>query len=526
MTIRTSNNPRRTLFLVALVAALCICWYLTPTSTVGLFQNSLKLALLSGLVALPLSSLLAFFMARFEIPGRRFIDGCLLVLLLMPLYVQLAAWEAGFGRGGWYSTLIAEQLSDPPLEGLRGSVWVHAMAAIPWLYGVFRLGLESIPSTYEDAARIDGSAWQVFRHVTLPLTLPVFVGGALFVGIVTMTEITVTDRYQFRSYAEVIYSEFALGFDKLPVEIASVPLNLAMLVLVGLSFCVLTGGRLVHATPNSRRQRLKTTQPWPFAFVIVMIMMLLGVPLANLLYQAGIEVEQIGDQRHRVWSFSKCVSLIAKSPISYQEELAWTAVLSQLSILSSISIATLWAWWSHGRKIRQWIGLVICVICFATPGTLISLAIMRTLNHPNSLMIWLYDDTLAAPWLALTIKCLPFACLLLWQGMRTIPQSVLDAARIDGASSISTFWRIVLPLLRPNIICAALICLAVSIGELSASLLVLPPSVTTVSKRIFSLIHYGAEDQLAGLCLSCVIVMMCLSWATRAAIGGLSRSQL
>jgi len=525
MLSRESKKPRQTSFLFAMIAAISVCWYLTPTSTVGLFRNSVKLAVLSGFVALPLGSLLAFCMSRFEIPGRRFFDACFLVLLLLPLYVQLAAWEAGFGRGGWYSTLIAEQLSDPPLEGLRGSVWVHAMAAIPWLYWIFRLGLDSIPTAYEEAARIDGSAWQVFRRITLPLSLPIFIGGALFVGIVTMTEITVTDRYQFRSYAEVIYNEFALGFEALPVEFVSVPLNLIMLSLIGLCFCLLTGGRLIHATSNQRRQRERTSYGWPFVFVMLMIVMLLGVPLANLLYQAGIQVQQIGDQRQRGWSLAKCVSLIANSPIIYKEELAWTAVLSQLSILSSVTLATLWAWWSHGRRVRQWVGLLICVACFATPGTLISLAIIRVLNHPtNSIMIWLYDDTLAAPWLALTIKCLPFACLLLWQGMRSIPQSVLDAARIDGASSISILWRIVLPLLRPSIICAALICLAVSIGELSASLLVLPPSVTTVSKRIFSLIHYGAEDQLAGLCLSCVMIMMGLSWAIRAAIGRLSGS--
>lgn len=38
---------------------------------------------------------------------------------------------------------------------------------------IYLAGLQNIPQMYEDAARVDGaSAWQRFRHVTLPLLLP------------------------------------------------------------------------------------------------------------------------------------------------------------------------------------------------------------------------------------------------------------------------------------------------------------------------------------------------------------------
>jgi multiple sugar transport system permease protein len=48
---------------------------------------------------------------------------------------------------------------------------------------IFLAGLQSIPEELYEAARLDGaSAWQQFRHVTLPMLGPTFV----FVGIVTM----------------------------------------------------------------------------------------------------------------------------------------------------------------------------------------------------------------------------------------------------------------------------------------------------------------------------------------------------
>jgi trehalose/maltose transport system permease protein len=46
--------------------------------------------------------------------------------------------------------------------------------------------------------------------------------------------------------------------------------------------------------------------------------------------------------------------------------------------------------------------------------------------------------------------------LLLLSGLQTIPGSLAEAARIDGASEWQYFWRIRLPLLAPTLLIAAL----------------------------------------------------------------------
>ena len=42
-----------------------------------------------------------------------------------------------------------------------------------------------------------------------------------------------------------------------------------------------------------------------------------------------------------------------------------------------------------------------------------------------------------------------FGIFFMRQNMETIPSELLDAARIDGASEFSTFWRIAIPLTGP-----------------------------------------------------------------------------
>lgn len=49
-----------------------------------------------------------------------------------------------------------------------------------------------------------------------------------------------------------------------------------------------------------------------------------------------------------------------------------------------------------------------------------------------------------------------FSIFLLRQFLVTIPQSYIDAARIDGASEFGVLWRVVIPMARPGIAAAAL----------------------------------------------------------------------
>lgn len=53
-------------------------------------------------------------------------------------------------------------------------------------------------------------------------------------------------------------------------------------------------------------------------------------------------------------------------------------------------------------------------------------------------------------------KTAPFMALLILAGLQMIPRDVYDAARVDGASRMQTFFRITLPLVRPALMVAVL----------------------------------------------------------------------
>jgi len=48
----------------------------------------------------------------------------------------------------------------------------------------------------------------------------------------------------------------------------------------------------------------------------------------------------------------------------------------------------------------------------------------------------------------------PFMALLLLAGLQVIPRDVYEAAKIDGAGALQTFWRLTLPMLKPALMVA------------------------------------------------------------------------
>src|SRR3954453_12799559 len=118
--------------MLSLAIVLAGIGWLSPAEGRRALVNSAVLAVGAALLALPTGTLLALLIARFDLLGQRAAAACLGVLLFLPLYVQLAGWDAVFGKLGWYS-LAYGSLSEPFLGGMRGAIFVHGMAAMPWV---------------------------------------------------------------------------------------------------------------------------------------------------------------------------------------------------------------------------------------------------------------------------------------------------------------------------------------------------------------------------------------------------------
>lgn len=54
-------------------------------------------------------------------------------------------------------------------------------------------------------------------------------------------------------------------------------------------------------------------------------------------------------------------------------------------------------------------------------------------------------------------KSYPFYMVIILGGLQTVPEELYDAAKVDGANSWQSFWRITMPLIRPVIVAVTVI---------------------------------------------------------------------
>jgi iron(III) transport system permease protein len=503
--------------------------------TFSLLWNTLLLSGATCAISVPLGTLLAWLLWRTDLPGRRFFLGLLGVMIFVPLYLQAGAWQAGFGEQGWF-TLAAN--SSAWLTGWRAAIWIHSLAALPWVVGIVGIGFRLVEPELEEQALLDGSASQVFFRVSLRGAMPAVGMAGIWVAVITAGEMTVTDLFSIRTYAEEVYTQAAATASELDAAPPSVVLGIvitALLIIGGFGLCYgLSPSRRPLSLPRYWTFRLGR---WKYFYLLaagLLFLLVAGVPLGSLVYKAGVVVAQTDAGRIRLFSPAKCLQIVCSAPEKFRRELGWSLLIGALSATAAVLTAVPLAWMArknashgatNGRGFTFNLQFAICNLQFAiivliiavlltVPGPILGIVIIRLLNRPELPgLVWLYDHSILAPWLAVYLRSLPIATLIMWQALQTVPKEILESAMIDGAGPLVRLWRIALPMRRPAAAVAWLAALAISLGDLAASILVVPPGVTTLSIRIFGLLHYGVEDQVGGICLAMILIFALLAWA-------------
>ena len=457
--------------------------------------------------SVPLGTLLAVLLVRCDLPGRRWFAGLLLVQFFLPLYLQAGAWQAGFGALGAFSfpswSLGTSGGGAPWLDGWRGAVWVHSLASVPWVALIVGLGLLFTPPEPEELGLTEGPpAWVVWR-VTLPQARPAIVAAALWVALLSAGEMSVTDLFAVDTYAREVYTLLSLGATPSEAFASSVPYCFVAVGMIVVAIAIGHRALGAPAPPAIRPRPVFELRRWRwFAWlcVVVTCMVMLGVPLAGLIAKAGVVVESTNGTFVRRFEWGRVVATCQKMAEVHRGEFGWTLLIGGLAALAAVAIGMPIAWRARhgGRRALPAIGVI--GVLAAIPRPLLGLGLIAVLNRRE--LPWLttlYDRSILAPWLAQTLRALPIVTLALWAAFRSVPREAIELAAMDGAGPVRQFWNVLLSMRRAAVAVAGLLGFVVAVGELSASILVLPPGVTTVAQRVFGLLHATAGDEVAGL---------------------------
>jgi maltose/maltodextrin transport system permease protein len=128
--------------------------------------NSIKIATISAVLIVAISTTAAYAFARLKFARKQLILNSMLLLQMFPVAVALVAIYAIFEGIGTQVPWLGIETHAGLIVAYLGGVAMHIWT----IKGYF----ETIPVEIEENAKVDGAThWQAFRHVLLPMAVPI-----------------------------------------------------------------------------------------------------------------------------------------------------------------------------------------------------------------------------------------------------------------------------------------------------------------------------------------------------------------
>jgi iron(III) transport system permease protein len=310
---------------------------------------------------------------------------------------------------------------------------------------------------------------------------------------------TVTDLLSVRTYAEEAYIQFGLG--KGPSAAAAVALP--PLLFLG-AFVTLGARSLLRSDPArlasaASRAKLWRLGAWRTAVGVLagaVVAALVGLPFVSLVWHAGRVGGRASAGRLPHWSFGGLIGSLEYAWADASEPLIQSTLLGAAAATLSVALAWALAWASRGPGPWRWVTAGSVALALAAPGPVAGMALFLAYRP----MLALYDSP-AILILAGVLRTFPYALLVLWPAVRSIPVEFLDAAAVDGLGPAGIVTRVALPVTRGATVAAWGVAFVLSLGELPATNLVAPPGLMPLSVVIWLLLHNGIESRLAAIVL-------------------------
>ncbi len=482
-------------------------------------------ALLSTLASVALGLPLAYLLTAYDFPGKRWIKSLTIVPFALPAITVALGFILVFGNNGALNRglMALFHLSSPPLAilySLQGIVLAHAFYNAPIVTRFVAAAWERLSPRYEESARALGAPrWRVFLNITLPMLMPALASGAALAFI-----------YSFLSFPIVL----ALGgarFSTIEVEIyrrAIIQINYsgaaALATLELLIALLFTLGYLRLAARYARHLQLATPRPtrslltgpagprrWLIYAFIAASALLFVAPIAAVLLDSFSRTWQ--DQTVFTLDWYLAIfrptysSLIAASPL----QSIWNSL--SFAGASMVIALTLGTGLALNLTRRRFVGRSLLELLVMAPlgisSVALGLALLRTFVRPPL--------ALSGHWIAIVIAhsilAIPFVIRAVRPALERLAPRLSEAAHALGASPARTTWEIVLPLIRPGLLTGAVFAFAISIAEMSATIMLTRPGLLTMPVAVYRFLatrQFGAASAMSVLLIAVIALAFVL----------------
>lgn len=446
-------------------------------------------ALLSTLLAIIVGLPWAYILTRYEFSLKGTIRALTIVPFVLPAVTVALGFILFFGNNGYLNRILMGlfHLQSPPLKllySLNGIVLAHAFYNAPIITRMVHGQWERLDPAYEESAQALG-AGRLRRSlgVTLPLLLPSLMTGAALVFIFCFLSFPIVlalGGARFSTLEVEIYTQFIVLYRRgLGAALAIIEVLLSLLFTYG--YLLLEGrfSRELEAVCPRPTVSLFKGLTWGrlglWLFIVLSGLLFLG-PLASVVY----------DSFSREWAGRTVLTLHWYSYIFRPQYEALIGAPPLQAILNSLQFGLI------AMAIAVLLGLPIGFTIARHPfrgRRLFDTIVMAPLGVSSvaiggALLVASLRTPLQGGWLAIplahAILAYPFVIRAVVPILEGLERSLVEAARGLGASRLRAFRDVELPAIRRVLLVGAVFAFALSLGEMSATIMLARPEWKTM----------------------------------------------
>jgi iron(III) transport system permease protein len=475
------------------------------------FRNSLAIAILATVIADVVGVSIALLLDRYDFPAKRLLTALVPLPLMVPPFVGAIGIQQLLGQSGVLNALLARVgLLDParPIDWLREGrfaavVALTALHLYPIVYFNVQAALAGVNVELEEAAASFGCrGWRRLWKITLPAVLPSIFAATSIVLIWGLTELGVPLICDFPRVVSVQIFTGLKDIGRNPFVYALVVVVLVATVLLYAGTRALLGRtRNAMAAKSSRRRRprrLSRSAGLAAAAGLAAIVLVAALPNVTVVLLA-LARDWYGTVLPASLTLDHFRAAVGNEMVipSIGNSLRYVVMSTGLDLVLGTTIAILVVRTrSRGAQLLD----AAAMLPLAVPGLVMAfgyLAISRE-GRPLAFLSPARDPT-ALLVIAYAIRRLPFVVRSAAAGLTQIAVTLEEAAYSLGAGRLRTFARVTLPLLTPYLVAGGVFAFALSMLEVSDSLILAQRQATyPITKAIYELFQLlGDGRQIA-----------------------------
>jgi iron(III) transport system permease protein len=481
------------------------------------YVRSLWRSLLLGAAAVVTTSVIgiavAYLIIRFEFPGRNLFSYLTMLPIILPPLVGVLGFVYILGRAGTVNVLLMDWFGlEQPINfvyGLQGVLLVETVHLFPLMTLSILDSLSKVDPSLEEAAQVTGAkGWRRFFTITLPLTTPGYISGALLVFIWTFADfitplvLGVQDLLAPQAYLNIMQFVDRRLF-RMGIVISALLVVLAIVFVLAARQYVAIKDYSSLAYSRVERRQLGPFQRWLAVALLLVLMTICIIP------QLGVVLAAVG----RGWSLTPfpehyTLEFFRQVSIETPKFIVNSFLYSGLALVICLAIGVPMAWImartrAPGRRAMD----ALTTLILAIPGTAIGIAYIRAFNVPLPFT----DTALTSMWiilpLVLAVRRLPYTVRGSYASLLVVHPSMEEAAANVGAGKLRTFKDITLPLVWKGILVGGLFSFIMSIQEASATIFLTLGGWEMIPFGIFTFYIAGSQSQAAAL--GVILIVLC-----------------